>query len=74
MVTLQQIDWASRKASIGYFLAEDAQGHGIMTKCVVAILNYAFYYLKLNRIEIQCGVKMAKAKQFLRSFPLKKKE
>lgn len=61
MITLQQIDWASRKASIGYFLAEDAQGHGIMKKSVAAMLNYAFYYLKLNRIEIQCGVRNRKS-------------
>ena len=61
MITLQQIDWASRKASIGYYLAEDTQGNGIMVKTVAAILNYAFYYLKLNRVEIQCGVKNIKS-------------
>ncbi len=72
MVTLQQIDWASRKASIGYFLAEDAQGHGIMTKCVVATLNYAFYYLKLNRIEIQCGVKNGKSQAIPEKLSFKK--
>ncbi|KAB7666872.1 GNAT family N-acetyltransferase [Bacillus sp. B1-b2] len=61
MISIQQIEWANRKASIGYYLAEDAQGNGIMAKSVAAILNYAFYYLKLNRMEILCGVKNHKS-------------
>lgn len=56
MISIQQMDWPNRKASIGYYLAEDAQGNGIMAKSVAAILNYGFYYLKLNRMEILCGV------------------
>ena len=72
MITLQQIDWANRKASIGYFLAEDAQGHGIMTKSVAALLNYAFYYLKLNRIEIHCGVKNVKSQAIPEKLSFKK--
>lgn len=61
MITLQQIDWMSRQASIGYYLGEAAQGKGIMTKCVVAVLNYAFYFLNLNRVEIRCGVNNLKS-------------
>ncbi|MGP7818964.1 GNAT family N-acetyltransferase [Niallia sp. 01092] len=61
MISLQQVDWINRQASIGYFLEEASQGKGIMLKTVIAVLNYAFYYLKLNRIEIRCGLKNTKS-------------
>ncbi|MFC4801997.1 GNAT family N-acetyltransferase [Neobacillus sp. GCM10023253] len=56
-IGLHQIDWYNKMASIGYYLAKDAEGHGIMIRSVHAVLNYAFLDLGLNRIEIRCGVK-----------------
>ncbi|WP_417899842.1 GNAT family protein [Bacillus haimaensis] len=56
MVGLHFIDWKNRATSIGYFLSEDAQGHGIITKSITAILDYLFTTLKLHRVEIQCAV------------------
>lgn len=56
MVALHFIDWKNRATSIGYFLSEDAQGHGIITKSITAILDYLFTTLKLHRVEIQCAV------------------
>ncbi|WP_445486528.1 GNAT family N-acetyltransferase [Niallia sp. 03133] len=61
MISLQHVDWQNRQASIGYFLEEALQGKGIMQKTVIAVLNYAFYYLKLHRIEIRCGIKNKKS-------------
>ena len=43
-------------------LAEDAGGKGIMTRSVKAVLHYAFENLKLNKIEIRCGVGNAKSR------------
>ncbi|MCL2513733.1 MAG: GNAT family N-acetyltransferase [Oscillospiraceae bacterium] len=37
---------------IGYWLAENRQGRGIMTDCVRALVNAGFYTLGLNRIWI----------------------
>ena len=54
-IGLHYIDWRNRHTSIGYYLAENAQGNGIMTRTVCALLNYAFYTLGLNRVEIRCG-------------------
>ncbi|PLS03032.1 GNAT family N-acetyltransferase [Neobacillus cucumis] len=59
---LHQIDWYNRMASIGYYLAKKAEGHGIITRSVKALLNYCFYQLGLNRIEIRCGVKNVKSR------------
>ena len=36
---------------IGYYLAKEYWGCGIMTKAVTAIVEYGFEHLKLNRIE-----------------------
>lgn len=61
-IGLQQVDWYNRTASIGYFLSKTAEGHGIMTRTVQAVLNYAFFRLGLNRIEIRCGDKNKKSR------------
>ncbi len=51
------IDGANRSAAIGYWLAQDAEGHGLMTTAVSALLRHGFRTLKLNRIEIRAGVR-----------------
>lgn len=55
MIALHYIDQKNKASSIGYFLAEEAQGKGIITKSVQALINYLFEVLDLHRIEIQCG-------------------
>lgn len=61
-IGLHQIDWHNRQTSIGYYLAKNAEGHGIMTRSVQALLNYAFNDLGLNRVEIRCGEKNSKSR------------
>ncbi len=51
------IDAANHSAAIGYWLTQDAEGHGLMTAAVKALLRYGFRTLKLNRIEIRVGVR-----------------
>ncbi|MFD0051273.1 GNAT family N-acetyltransferase [Actinomycetes bacterium NPDC127524] len=55
MIGLQYIDWNNKTAGIGYFLSENAQGNGIITKCIQSLTRYLFDEMKLNRIEIQCA-------------------
>ncbi|WP_066308957.1 GNAT family N-acetyltransferase [Bacillus sp. FJAT-29814] len=55
MIGLHYIDWKNSSTSIGYFLSEDSQGHGIITRSVKALLDYLFGTLKINRVEIQCA-------------------
>jgi ribosomal-protein-serine acetyltransferase len=62
MIGLHAIDRANRKTSIGYYIAEEAQGKGIVTKSVKAILDYVFRELGLNRVEIRCGVHNKKSR------------
>ncbi len=54
-IGFHQIDWANRKVAIGYWLGSAFQGHGMMTRSCVALINYAFETLKLNKVEIYCA-------------------
>lgn len=49
------IDQINRFARIGYWLAADYQGKGIMTNACRAMVDYAFDELGLNRVEIRCA-------------------
>lgn len=50
-----QLDWTNRKVDIGYWLAAQYQGKGIMTRSCRALIGYAFDDLKLNKVEIRCA-------------------
>lgn len=54
-IGFHQMDWNNSQTSMGYFLSKHAQGYGIITKSVTALINYALFELGLNRIEIRCG-------------------
>lgn len=62
MIGLHYIDWKNSTTSIGYFLSEEAQGHGIITRTVSSLLNYLFSTMKINRVEIVCAVKNRKSR------------
>lgn len=49
-----EINRRDKSAEIGYWLAKDATGKGLMTKSVIRLLDYAFDEMKLNRIAIKC--------------------
>jgi ribosomal-protein-serine acetyltransferase len=61
-VGLHGIHWSNRHTSIGYWLAERFQGHGIMTQSVRAVVDIAFRDYKLNRIEIRAAVDNLKSR------------
>lgn len=49
------INPANRTAYIGYWLAPEYQGQGIMTRVAKAFTDYAFNDLKLNKVEIRAA-------------------
>jgi ribosomal-protein-serine acetyltransferase len=51
-----RIDPHNRAASIGYWLAEEHQGKGVVTRCCHALLDYLFDERQMHRVEIRCGV------------------
>lgn len=54
-IGIHNIDIVNRKTSIGYWLGEEYQGHGIMTICCKALIDYLFNELSLNRVEIRAA-------------------
>jgi ribosomal-protein-serine acetyltransferase len=54
-IGLYQLDRMNKIGTIGYWVGEDAQGKGIITKACEEILKHGFETLDLNRIEIRCG-------------------
>lgn len=58
---LYHIDQHNKCASIGYWLDQQHQGRGILTRCVQELLKYSFTVLGLNRIEIRCGTANVKS-------------
>lgn len=50
------IDWNNRRSELGYWLDQDHQGLGIMTRCVRTLTDYAFNAYNLNRLQIRCAV------------------
>lgn len=54
-VGFHSVDYMNKQTSIGYWLAEQYQGKGIMTAVVSSLLDYAFDEYGLNRVEIKCG-------------------
>ncbi len=56
LIGFNDIDWANKKTELGYWLAENMQGKGIITLCAEKLTRYAFQKLKLNRIQIKVAV------------------
>ncbi len=54
-------DFGNRGTEIGYWLAEEFTGKGIMTKAVKTFVDYAINTIDLNRIVIRCGTGNAKS-------------
>ncbi|MBC7814237.1 MAG: GNAT family N-acetyltransferase [Burkholderiales bacterium] len=50
------INWDARESEIGYWLTEEAVGHGLASRASRATLEYLFDELQLNRVEIRAAV------------------
>ena len=55
-VGLKPIDWTNRRVEIGYWLASDCQGNGLVTDACRAVIDHAFQHWRLHRIEIRVAV------------------
>ncbi len=55
VIGYHRFDWMNRASMIGYWLAADRQGKGIVTEACREMVNYGFSHLGLHRIEIKCA-------------------
>lgn len=56
MIGLKDFDFINRKTEIGYWLSEQYQGKGIVTRSCAALIDYAFDRLDLYRIQLNAAV------------------
>lgn len=54
-VGLHYINWWAKGTEIGYWLAENAQGRGVMTRIMARLCQMCFEGYGLKRIEIRCA-------------------
>jgi ribosomal-protein-serine acetyltransferase len=60
-IGIHYIDNQNKIGSIGYWLAKNAMGKGIITKASKKMLEFGFNELNLNRIEINAAVNNTKS-------------
>ena len=53
---------SQHRTEIGYWLSEDVQGRGIVTRCCLALLRWLFEDRKLNRVEIRAAAPNRKSR------------
>ncbi|MEK5331009.1 MULTISPECIES: GNAT family N-acetyltransferase [unclassified Lysinibacillus] len=56
VIGYHQVNWQHKWTSIGYWLGSDFVGKGLVTNSMRAFIDFAFDYLKLNRIEVRVAV------------------
>ncbi|HLW77719.1 MAG TPA: GNAT family protein [Bryobacteraceae bacterium] len=62
VIGTHKINWLNRKVELGYWIAQDFQGRGIVTAACRLAIAYLFRDLELNRVEIQCATRNRKSK------------
>ncbi len=55
-------NWQNKSTSMGYWLGAEAEGKGLMTAAVRAMVDYALVERGLNRVEIRAGVENARSR------------
>src|SRR4051794_8413547 len=54
-ISLHPINYQHRSTSVGYWLAEEFQGRGLMTTACRAMVSHGFSAYALHRLEIRCA-------------------
>jgi len=55
VIGTHKINWPNRKVELGYWIARDFQGRGIVTAACRLLITYLLRDLALNRVEIHCA-------------------
>lgn len=67
------IDYENKKTSIGYWLAEDFQGNGIITQSCKKLIEELFNNLNLDKIELYCAIDNFKSQKVAERLSFKDK-
>jgi ribosomal-protein-serine acetyltransferase len=55
VIGTHRIDWRNRRAELGYWLAEEFQGRGLMSDACRLAIAHLFDEMDLHRVEIRCA-------------------
>ncbi len=61
VIGTHRIDWRNRRAELGYWLAEEFQGRGLMSDACRLAITHLFGEMDLHRVEIRCAAGNAKS-------------
>ncbi len=61
-IGFNKFDWDAKLTEIGYWMAKDFSGKGIIIKSCQVLIHYAFDELKMNRIEIRCATENVRSR------------
>jgi ribosomal-protein-serine acetyltransferase len=56
VISINDLQWQNRACEIGYWVAKEFEGRGVVSACVAALVDLAFDELALHRIEIRVAV------------------
>ncbi|HJV25809.1 MAG TPA: GNAT family protein [Aromatoleum sp.] len=56
------IDWKNRSVGLGYWIAQEWQGRGIMTRCCKAVIAHTFGVIGVHRVTICCAIGNARSR------------
>lgn len=62
IIGFHRVDTFHKHTEIGYWLAEEYQGRGIMTACCRALVDFAFRELQLHRVEIRAATENVRSR------------
>jgi len=65
VVGFHGVDWQHRLTSLGYWLAEEAQGRGTMSEAARAMVDHALGVWRLNRVEIRASVENERSRSLI---------
>ena len=66
VIGFHDISWQHRSTSLGYWLAESAQGRGTMTHAVKTLVDHAFGTWQLHRVEIRAAADNTRSRAILK--------
>src|SRR5438270_7715180 len=55
-IGFHDLDQKNKHAAIGYWIDQEYEGRGIITRCCRALIDYLFDSMELNRVQINCAV------------------
>lgn len=61
VIGFHEIDWSHGQVELGYWVSEDRQGRGLVTRAVQVLLRIAFEELGLNRVGIKTATENARS-------------